>query len=106
MEGDAGFVREGTDVVLCLRASHQLLWVRERRGTNAGRSDAAEGSVAGRADVVENNVELVDVVLSLEDRSSSQQLCEHASDGPDVDCRFFISFLLSWHTKKDALAVV
>jgi hypothetical protein len=34
---------------------------------------------------VENDVELVDVVLALEDRSSSEKLGEHASHAPDVD---------------------
>lgn len=34
---------------------------------------------------MENNVELIDVVLALEDWSSSKELGEHTSHAPDVD---------------------
>ena len=51
----------------------------------ARAADAPERALAGRAEDVQDLVELVDVVAALEDRPSAQQLGENASDRPHVD---------------------
>lgn len=68
-ERDSRLVRERADVVL------------RARGT-----DPSQSVVRGGAEEVQDNVELVDVVLTLEDGPAAEQLGEHATDRPDVDC--------------------
>ena len=85
-EGHSRLVGKGADVVLRLWiVVSQVLLRGKMQRTDPGRTDAAEGAVRGRAEEVEHDVELVDVVLALEDWPTTEQLGEHASDAPDVD---------------------
>lgn len=53
--------------------------------THPGTSHPPQSDVARCAEEVKNNVELVDVVFSLEDRTTTEKLSENATDGPDID---------------------
>ncbi len=45
-----------------------------------------EGCFGGRAEVVQDLVELVDVVAAFEEGFAAEELGEDAAYGPDVDC--------------------
>ena len=48
-------------------------------------ADTGECLLVGRAKVVQNLVELVDVVATLKERTSTQKLSKDTANGPDVD---------------------
>ena len=68
LEGDFAHVREIADVLLGARGAY-----------------ARERGLGGRAEVVEDLVELVDVVAAFEEGFAAEELGEDAADGPDVD---------------------
>lgn len=70
LEGDLGHVRQVAHVFL-----------------GARRAYAREGCFAGRAEKVQDLVQLVDVVAALEEWFAAEQLGENAAYGPDVDYR-------------------
>ncbi len=51
----------------------------------ARRADARKRLLVGRAQVVQDLVQLVDVVAAFEEGLSAQELGQDATDGPDVD---------------------
>jgi hypothetical protein len=69
------------------RRNSQLRQERKKRGrkTHPRTADPPQSDVAWCTEEVKDDVELVDVVLTLEDRATSEKLGEDATDGPDVD---------------------
>lgn len=90
---DPALVGQRTDVVLSLCATPGIHQHSEKGpmetdgGTHAGGADPAQGRVVGRAEVVQDLVELVDIVAALEDRPAAEELGEDATDRPQVDFR-------------------
>lgn len=78
-ERNSGLVREGTDVVLCLirnssESSESALsrTTRTKEATHSRGADSSQSLVRRSTQEVQNDVQLIDVILPLENRSSSQ----------------------------------
>ena len=69
------------------RRERHLLHVRQVSDVLLGSrgADPGESLLVGRAEVVQDLVELVDVIAAFEERLASQEFGEDAADGPDVD---------------------
>jgi len=61
------------------------LWHVANPVLSTGGADASEALIRGRAQDIDDQAHLVDVVLAREQHFSSQELGKDASDGPDVD---------------------
>lgn len=58
-----------------------------------GGPNAGQGGFGWGSQVVENLVELVDIVATLEEGLAAQQLGEDAANRPDVDCVVLVRVL-------------
>ena len=55
---------------------------------------------------MENLIQLVDIISSLEERSTTQQLCKNAANRPNIDCTNQLRRLQVQEDQRNILALV
>lgn len=85
------FDRKRADVTMCKRTPQLLLqtsymWFADSL-LGSWTTNSSQGILRWRAKEIEDLIKLVDVVSTLEDGATAQQLCKDTSHRPHIDCK-------------------